>query len=202
MIGKRVAVKMLRPDLGTDPGLVSRFFQEARAVNEIRHPNIVDISDFGKTRTASCTSSWSCSRGAACATASMPKARCPSTTSSPSAGRCVMHCRGPSGRHRPPRSQARQHLPACRSRAAGRAAQQAVRLRRGQAAGRAGKAGRPQDHRRLGGGTPFYMSPEQALCQDVGAAADIYAMGVVMFEMVTGRVRLPPNNSCSCSTPF
>ena len=49
MIGKRVAVKMLRPDLGTDPGLVSRFFQEAKAVNEIRHPNIVDISDFGHT---------------------------------------------------------------------------------------------------------------------------------------------------------
>ena len=49
MIGKRVAVKMLRPDLGSDPGLVSRFFQEAKAVNDIRHPNIVDISDFGHT---------------------------------------------------------------------------------------------------------------------------------------------------------
>ena len=49
MIGKRVAVKMLRPDLSTDPGLVSRFFQEAKAVNDIRHPNIVDISDFGHT---------------------------------------------------------------------------------------------------------------------------------------------------------
>jgi len=49
MIGKRVAVKMLRPDLGTDPGLVSRFFQEAKAVNEIRHPNIVDISYCGHT---------------------------------------------------------------------------------------------------------------------------------------------------------
>jgi serine/threonine-protein kinase len=37
-------------------------------------------------------------------------------------------------------------------------------------------------------GTLFYMAPEQALCQDVGAAADIYAMGVVMYEMVTGTV--------------
>ena len=32
------------------------------------------------------------------------------------------------------------------------------------------------------------MSPEQALCQEVGAASDVYAMGVVMFEMVTGEV--------------
>ena len=37
-------------------------------------------------------------------------------------------------------------------------------------------------------GTPFYMSPEQALCQDVTAASDIYSMGVVMFEMATGSV--------------
>jgi len=37
-------------------------------------------------------------------------------------------------------------------------------------------------------GTPFYMSPEQALCHEVSAAADIYAMGVVLFEMLTGQV--------------
>src|SRR5206468_12881782 len=48
-IGKQVAIKTLHPRLCTDPEAVSRFFQEARAVNEIRHPNIVDIADFGET---------------------------------------------------------------------------------------------------------------------------------------------------------
>jgi serine/threonine protein kinase len=50
MIGKRVAIKTLHPDLATKEDIVSRFFTEARSVNDIGHPNIVDIVDFGKMR--------------------------------------------------------------------------------------------------------------------------------------------------------
>src|SRR4051812_44225708 len=47
VIGKRVAIKVLRHDLCDDPTSVERFVMEARAVNSIGHPNIVDIFDLG-----------------------------------------------------------------------------------------------------------------------------------------------------------
>src|SRR5215470_9989013 len=48
LIGKRVAVKVLRAELAANAEIVRRFFNEAKAVNDIGHQNIVDIVDFGK----------------------------------------------------------------------------------------------------------------------------------------------------------
>jgi eukaryotic-like serine/threonine-protein kinase len=49
LIGKRVAIKVLLEELVAKPDVVSRFFNEAKAVNDIGHQNIVDVVDFGKT---------------------------------------------------------------------------------------------------------------------------------------------------------
>ena len=46
LLGRRAAVKVLASDLIEDQSFVSRFFHEAKVVNDIAHPNIVDIMDF------------------------------------------------------------------------------------------------------------------------------------------------------------
>ncbi|MBC7173623.1 MAG: serine/threonine protein kinase, partial [Polyangiaceae bacterium] len=49
LIDRLVAVKVLRRDLAQDPRQRDRFIREARAVNRINHENIVEITDFGET---------------------------------------------------------------------------------------------------------------------------------------------------------
>jgi hypothetical protein len=45
-----VAVKIIRPELSSDAAFVERFRREAESLGRLRHPNIVDITDFGFAR--------------------------------------------------------------------------------------------------------------------------------------------------------
>ncbi len=47
-IGRTGAIKVLKAELCRSEEVVERFYQEARAVNSIRHENIVDVYDFGR----------------------------------------------------------------------------------------------------------------------------------------------------------
>jgi len=49
IIGRQMAIKVLRRDLAQDATQKERFLREARAVNQINHPNIVEITDYGET---------------------------------------------------------------------------------------------------------------------------------------------------------
>ena len=47
VIGKRAAIKVLLPEICRNRQMVERFVMEARSVNQIGHPNIVDVFAFG-----------------------------------------------------------------------------------------------------------------------------------------------------------
>jgi eukaryotic-like serine/threonine-protein kinase len=49
LIEKRVALKVLFQDLTRRPDLVARFLQEAKSASRIRQENVIDISDFGQS---------------------------------------------------------------------------------------------------------------------------------------------------------
>ena len=47
-LGRKAAIKVLRPELAQREEVVQRFFNEALAANQIKHPGIVDIYDFAR----------------------------------------------------------------------------------------------------------------------------------------------------------
>src|SRR5262249_23659259 len=47
--GRRVAVKVIAPELAGDGEFIERFRREAKTIGLLRHPNIVNVTDFGVT---------------------------------------------------------------------------------------------------------------------------------------------------------
>lgn len=52
-IERHVAIKVLRPNVAQNPEVASRFIGEARAVNRVAHPGLVQVSDFGHLQNGS-----------------------------------------------------------------------------------------------------------------------------------------------------
>jgi serine/threonine-protein kinase len=50
-------------------------------------------------------------------------------------------------------------------------------------------------------GTPLYMPPEQAAGSSVDHAVDVYSMGCVLFEMLTGRPPYLASTNLASRTP-
>jgi serine/threonine-protein kinase len=48
-LGRTVAVKVLRPEIACDPRFIRRFHDEAQAASRLNHPNVVSVIDFGQT---------------------------------------------------------------------------------------------------------------------------------------------------------
>ena len=180
---RHFAMKVLRRDLARESDLAARFMTEARATASIKHPNIVAISDFGRMDggvpyfvmelLVGQTLSQSIKHGGP-----IPASR---------GIRIVLQVAAALGAAHKARVVHRDLKPenifligkADTARDDVRVVDFGAAMILG--ASRVTKAG-------IVFGTPHYMSPEQASGQQVDHRADIYALGIIMYEMFTGKV--------------
>ena len=185
VLRKRVAVKVLRPELSDDGDLVRRFQQEAIAASQIGQENIVDVTDFGRTQQGALYFVMEDLEGVSLA--------------------AILHASGPL----PVERAARLLAQVCRALGAahGRGIvhrdlkpDNVIVVRRDDGSdfvkvvdfGIAKSGTRPERGRltRAGTiiGTPEYMAPEQAAAATVDHRADVYAFGVLAYELLTGHL--------------
>jgi eukaryotic-like serine/threonine-protein kinase len=179
-IRKRFAMKVLRRELTKSPESVERFYTEARAAASIGSEHIVDISDFVRLADGSVGFVMEFLDGEPLSAAMKRGLALEDIFDI-----CLQTCEALAAAHRSGIIH-RDLKP-----------DNVFLVRRASGAfvkvvdfGVAKVAGSAKNLTRTGTvfGTPYYMSPEQAAGKTVDARTDVYAMGVIMYEMVAGKV--------------
>jgi serine/threonine protein kinase len=184
-IGSRVAIKFLHESMAADASLVRRFFDEARAVNLIGHENIVGVYDLSRLPSGRYCYVMEYLDGETLA-ARLRRGPLPAATALDvllqlcDALQCA-HERGVIHRDLKPEN---VFLVARRGKA------ESVKLVDfGIAKLRGGaSSGGPSTRAGILVGTPEYMAPEQCDEGVIDARTDVYALGVIAFELAAGRL--------------
>jgi eukaryotic-like serine/threonine-protein kinase len=186
-LGRRVAVKKLRRELAANPTAVARFFGEARAVNRIFHENIVEITDLIEQPGGDNCIIMELLKGEDLAhrlqrTQTVPLASACGIAAQIASALSAVHAAGMIHRDLKPDNIfliERGGNPDFVKVLDFGVAKLTNAEDRGGVAMHTTAAGQVI-------GTPEYMSPEQAKGEVIDFRADIYALGVILYEMVTG----------------
>ncbi len=180
-IGSRVAIKLLSPECAKSPSLVERFFAEARAVNVIRHDNIVTVSDLASLPDGRPYIVMEYLDGAPLSaiiqrTGALPLGTLVTLMAELLDALGAAHDKGIVHRDLKPDN--------VFVTASGR-----VKVLDFGIAKLRPELGGISDATRTGSllGTPHYMSPEQAAGRPVDHRSDLYSAGVILFECATGQ---------------
>jgi tRNA A-37 threonylcarbamoyl transferase component Bud32 len=189
VIEKRVALKVLRDDYSARPEVVQRFRQEAKSASKIGNEHIVDISDFGETPEGSSYFVMELLSGEDLANVLQRETYLPTLRAADILDQCcralhAAHQKGIVHRDMKPENiflvQRDDRPDFVKIVDFGIAKMSDVET--------SGPPGRKLTKTGMIFGTPEYMSPEQAAGKDLDHRVDIYALGVIFFEMLTGRV--------------
>jgi serine/threonine-protein kinase len=192
VIAKRAAIKVLRPELSVDHSAVERFIQEARSVNQIGHDNIVDIFSFGNLPDGRAYFAMELLRGESLRER-MAKGRLVlvdtlSILETITEALEAAHEKGIVHRDLKPDNvflvESKSGRPIVKLLDFGIAKLLTDDSKR---------TSRTQTGNMLG--TPAYVSPEQARGYAVDHRTDLYALGAMAFEMVTGDFAFPADNA-------
>ena len=185
-IGKRVALKVIRPELTADEETITRFFNEARAVTQIGHEHIVDVQDFGQTPEGDSFIVMELLEGISLGEllrqeGALPAERAVHIAAQITDGLAAAHVRGIIHRDLKPDNVFLVQ------RGADRDYVKVVDFGLAKLTGPGGLASNTREGTVIG--TPYYMAPEAAeSASRVDARADVYSLGCILFEMVTGQV--------------
>jgi serine/threonine protein kinase len=196
LLEKQVALKVLHGEFARKPDLVERFMQEARAASRIRHENVIDISDFGTTPEGLVFFAMELLQGhdlheevarARLAGQLLPWQRSKRIFLQICAALTAAHALGIIHRDLKPENIYLVDF---------LGEPDFVKLLDFGIAKLTEVAEGDRKLTRTGMlfGTPEYMSPEQARGDTVDHRVDVYAMGCILFQLVTGRVPFEAEN--------
>jgi serine/threonine protein kinase len=195
VIDKPVAVKILRLEYSKDPRQAERFMREARAASRIGHPNIVDVTDFGRLENDQIFFVMEYLVGLTLAS-ELRKRGAQSTRRVLNLAIQICHALGAAHAkgivHRdlkPENVFIVNPITAEEMEDASGRQQDSIKLLDFGIA----KITWDEQQRRLTKvgsifGTPQYMSPEQAAGKDTDLRGDVYALGCIVYEMLTGEL--------------
>ena len=180
-IDKKFALKLLRPEIVSNKEAVSRFYQEARSSSSIGHRNIIGVEDFGELPDGRLYMCMELLNGAPLndlITQPQPLERLLNIMIQTGHGLAAAHAKNIVHRDMKPENiyvtvgPNNDDIP------------KLLDFGIAKVAGNDGQ----NNLTRTGTifGTPFYMAPEQALGNPVDGRTDVYAMGVIMYEVFAG----------------